>query len=76
MTTQASGRVHHPEKVTVYLSEDERYRLEIAAVELRLRHGIRIDRGRLIREALGLALDDLDRVADRSPIVQRLREIR
>lgn len=79
MTTQATGRVAHDQKITVYLSADELLRLEVATAQIRLRDGLKVDRGRIVREALGMVLDDYDDAhrADRMPrIVERLREIR
>lgn len=48
----AAGRQHHDVKVTVYMSREEFAALEQARVDLCSRWGIRIDRGRLVREAL------------------------
>lgn len=79
MTTQATGRVAHTHKITVYLSADELLRLQVAAAEIRLREGVPVDRGHVVREALGMALDDYDDAhkARRMPrLVERLRGIR
>lgn len=76
--SQASGRVRHEHKITVYLTAEELHRLEVAAAAIRYRHGVRADRGRIVRDALGLVLDDFESSrGTRMPrIVQRLREIR
>lgn len=79
MTTQATGRVPHTHKITVYVSAEELHRLEIATASLRYRDGLRVDRGHVVREALGMVLDDYDdaHLADRmSRLEERLRGIR
>jgi hypothetical protein len=70
----ASGRVRHDEKMTVYVTADELLDLEHARLELRRHHGIAVDRGRLVRAAVALALADLDAHGPDSAIVQRLAE--
>ncbi|MBK7821461.1 MAG: hypothetical protein IPJ61_10390 [Tessaracoccus sp.] len=57
--TAASGRVRHDHKITVYFSEDELLALEDANLALRRTHGIRVDRGRIVRIAVAQALADL-----------------
>ncbi len=70
-----SGRVKHDAKITVYVTSDELMALERARLELRTELGRNVDRGRLVRAALALALDDLeDRGAD-SDVAQRLRDV-
>ncbi|MDF1488018.1 hypothetical protein [Tessaracoccus caeni] len=67
----ASGRVKHTQKITVYFSDDELLALEEAKLQLR-RHGVKADRGRLVRTAVALALRDF---AERGPdgaLVQEL----
>lgn len=56
----ASGRVKHDHKITVYFSEDELLALEDANLDLRRNHGIRVDRGRIVRVAVAHALADLE----------------
>ncbi|WP_370619709.1 hypothetical protein [Mumia sp. Pv 4-285] len=51
-----SGRVKHDSKVTVYMTSDELLDLEHARLELRRDLGQSLDRGRLIREAVAMAL--------------------
>jgi hypothetical protein len=68
-----SGRVRHDEKMTVYVTADELLDLEHARLVLR-RAGLSIDRGRLVREAIAIALADLEANGDASDLVQRLTE--
>lgn len=70
----ATGRVRHDHKITVYFSEAELLALEDANLELRRRHGIRVDRGRLVRTAVALALHGLEAEGADSALVQHLRE--
>jgi hypothetical protein len=69
-----SGRVRHDEKMTVYVTADELLDLEHARLQLRRHHGLAVDRGRLVREAVAIALADLDARGDDSVIVQRLSQ--
>jgi hypothetical protein len=55
-----SGRVKHDEKMTVYVTAQELLDLEHARLALRAEHGLAVDRGRLVREALHLVLADLE----------------
>jgi hypothetical protein len=71
-TRTASGRVKHDEKMTVYLSSDELMDLEEARLTLR-RQGLAVDRGRLVRAAVAMALADLDEQGEDSELVRRLR---
>ena len=68
-----SGRERHDEKITVYVSPEELLDLEQARLTLRADHGLAVDRGRLVREALSLALSDLDAKGESSALVRRLR---
>ena len=67
-----SGRVRHDEKMTVYVTADELVDIEHARLTLRRHHGLAVDRGRLVREALALVLADLEAQGGESPLVQRL----
>jgi hypothetical protein len=67
-----SGRVRHDEKMTVYVTAEELLDLEHARLTLRRDHGLAVDRGRLVREALAVALADLDANGEDSVVVQRL----
>ena len=67
-----SGRIRHDEKMTVYVTADELLDIEHARLTLRRHHGLAVDRGRLVREALALVLADLEAQGDDSALVQRL----
>lgn len=69
-----SGRVRHDEKMTVYVTSDELLDIEHARLQLRREHGLSVDRGRLVREALALVLADLEEQGSDSALVQRLTE--
>ncbi len=68
---QASGREAHSQKITVYLSADEFLDLERLRLTLRT-HGIGVDRGRLVREAIAVLMMDLEAGIDASVIARRL----
>jgi hypothetical protein len=68
-----SGRVRHDEKMTVYVTADELLDLEQARLSLR-RLGMSVDRGRLVRGAIAMALADLEAHGEDSAIVHRLRQ--
>jgi hypothetical protein len=70
---RTSGRERHEEKITVYVSSDELFAIEHARLTLRADHGIAVDRGRLIREAVAEMLLDLEANAESSVVVRRLR---
>ena len=67
-----SGRQRHEEKVTFYCTADELMDLENARLQLRRRHGIAVDRGRIVREALAQVLSELERDGAEAPLVKRL----
>ena len=69
-----SGRIKHDEKMTVYVTSDELLDIEHARLALRSKHGLAVDRGRLVREALALVLADFDAHGDDSALVRRLIE--
>jgi hypothetical protein len=69
---RGSGRVRHEQKITVYVSETELLALEQARLTLRARHGMAVDRGRIVREAIALALEDLEANGGESDVVRRL----
>lgn len=69
---RSSGRVRHDEKMTVYVTADELVDIEHARLTLRRDHGLAVDRGRLVREALAIVLADLDEHGDDSELVRRL----
>jgi hypothetical protein len=68
-----SGRERHDEKITVYVSAEELIDLEQARLTLRGEHGMAVDRGRIVREALAVVLADLDAKGEASILVRRLR---
>ena len=72
--SRGSGRVKHDEKMTVYVTADELLELEHARLSLRRRLGQGVDRGRIVREAIALALADFDERGDDSELVRRLRK--
>lgn len=72
-SARTSGRERHDEKITVYVSPEELVALEQARLVLRAEHGIAVDRGRLVREAIAELLADLDTHGEASVVVQRLR---
>jgi hypothetical protein len=67
-----SGRIRHDEKMTVYVTADELLDLEHARLSLRRHQGLAVDRGRLVREAIAMAIEDLELNGDDSVLVQRL----
>ncbi len=69
---RGSGRIRHEEKITVYVSETELLALEQARLTLRARYGMAVDRGRIVREAIAAALDDLETKGGESDVVRRL----
>ena len=69
---RGSGRIRHEEKITVYVSAEELLALEQARLTLRARHGMAVERGRIVREAIAAMLADLEASADNSELVRRL----
>jgi hypothetical protein len=74
-TSRTSGRERHDEKITVYVAPEELFALEQARLVLRAEHGIAIDRGRLVREAVAEMLIDLEAQGEDSVVVRRLRTL-
>lgn len=68
-----SGRQKHDAKITVYVSAEELIALEQARLSLRAQHGMSVDRGRIVREAVAVLLADLDEHGENSMLVRRLR---
>jgi hypothetical protein len=68
-----SGRERHDEKITVYVSAEELMDLEHARLVLRGEHGLAVDRGRVVREAIAVVLADLEQRGESSILVRRLR---
>ena len=71
---RGSGRVRHDEKITVYVSRDELLALEQARLTLRAEHGMAVDRGRIVREAISALLADLQASGESSELVRRLSQ--
>lgn len=68
-----SGRERHEEKITVYCSADELIDIEQARLTLRGEHGLAVDRGRIVREAVAVVIADLEAKGEASILVRRLR---
>jgi hypothetical protein len=68
-----TGRERHDEKITVYCSPEELLQIEHARLDLRGSHGLAVDRGRIVREAIAVVLADLEAKGDASILVRRLR---
>jgi hypothetical protein len=71
---EPTGRETHEEKITVYCSTEELLDLESARLHLRAEHGMAVDRGRIVREAVAVVLADLQAKGEASILVRRLRE--
>jgi hypothetical protein len=71
--SRPTGRERHDEKITVYCSPEELLQLEHARLALRASHGLAVDRGRIVREAVAVVLADLEAKGDASILVRRLR---
>ncbi len=69
---RSSGRERHDEKITVYVSAGELVDLERARLNLRAGHGLAVDRGRIVREAVAAMLEDLEAHGEESMLVRRL----
>ena len=70
-----TGREKHDEKITVYVSPAELVELEHARLALRADHGLAVDRGRIVREALAVVIADLEAKGADSILVRRLRDM-
>lgn len=69
---EASGRVAHDQKITVYLTAQELLDLEQARLRLRAEFDLAADRGRIVREAIAELLADLHDRGPDAAIVRRL----
>jgi hypothetical protein len=69
-----SGRVKHDEKITVYVTADELFAMEGARLKVRAEVGRSVDRGRFVRAALSIAMDDLENRGADSEIVRRIAD--
>ena len=72
--SRPSGRIKHDEKMTVYVTAEELLELEHARLTLRAQHGLAVDRGRVVREALHLVLADLEQNGAGSALIRRLND--
>jgi hypothetical protein len=70
-----TGRERHDEKITVYVSPSELVDLEHARLALRADHGLAVDRGRIVREAVAVVIADLEAKGADSILVRRLRDL-
>jgi hypothetical protein len=68
-----TGRERHEEKITVYVSPEELVDIEQAKLALRAQHGLAVDRGRIVREAVAVVIADLESKGEDSILVRRLR---
>ena len=71
---EPSGRERHEEKITVYLSADELVLLDEAKYALYRDQGLKVDRGRIVREAVAVVVGDLAAKGEASILARRLRE--
>ena len=71
---RSTGRIRHDEKITVYVSRDELVRLEQARLTMRAEFAVAVDRGRIVREAVAMALDGLSNDGKNSELLRRLSE--
>lgn len=69
---RGSGRQRHSSKITVYLSDEELLALEQARLSLRAEHQLAVDRGRIVREAVAVLLEDYESGGAGSLLVRRL----
>lgn len=68
-----SGRIRHDSKITVYLSAEDLHVIEKTRADLRDRHGVRVDRGRLVRIAVAQAVADYRANGTESDLWRRLK---
>jgi hypothetical protein len=71
---QGTPRQKHTSKITVYVSDEELLALEHSRLALRAAHGVAVDRGRVVREAVAIMLADLEENGENSLLVRRLRQ--
>ena len=70
---RGTPRQKHTSKITVYVSDEELLALEHARLALRAMHGLAVDRGRVVREAVAIILADLEDNGENSMLVRRLQ---
>lgn len=71
---RGSPRQKHTSKITVYVSDEELLALEHSRLALRATHGLAVDRGRVVREAVAIMLADLEENGANSMLVRRLQQ--
>ena len=71
---EPSGRERHDEKITVYLSADELVQLDEAKASLYRDHGLKVDRGRIVREAVAVVVGDRAAKGEASILARRIQE--
>ncbi|MFY0405996.1 hypothetical protein [Solicola sp. PLA-1-18] len=69
-----SGRVKHDEKMTVYVTADELLEIEQTRLLLRRALGQGVDRGRLVRAAIAMALADYEEQGLDGELARRLQK--
>jgi hypothetical protein len=74
VTSAPSGRQRHDEKITVYLSSAELVALDDAKALLYRDLAHKVDRGRIVREAVAVVVADLQAKGEASILARRLRE--
>jgi hypothetical protein len=74
VTSAPSGRQRHDEKITVYLSSAELVALDDAKALLYRDLALKVDRGRIVREAVAVVVADLQAKGEASILARRLRE--
>jgi hypothetical protein len=70
---RGTPRQKHTSKITVYVSDEELLALEHVRLALRGGHGLAVDRGRVVREAIAVLLADFEDRGEESVLVRRLR---
>jgi hypothetical protein len=71
---RGTPRQKHTSKITVYVSDEELLALEHSRLALRAMHGLAVDRGRVVREAVAIMLADLEENGENSMLVRRLQQ--
>lgn len=69
---EASGRTSHDTKITVYMTQQELLDLEQARLRLQAEFGVKVDRGRIVREAIAELLNDLYHNGPDASVVRNL----
>ncbi len=69
---EASGRTSHDTKITVYMTQQELLDLEQTRLRLQAEFGIKVDRGRIVREAIAELLNDLYHNGPDAAVVRNL----